>query len=127
LTNAWPPLQEILVTGLENTRNIKAIDIAKSLVDKWLKNVYKSYEDSGQKMFEKYDVIRIGFPGGGGEYDVQEGFGWSNGVLLHFLSKYPEMRFDNNNKDLGSNGLSINSTSCLFQTFFSLIAARLMS
>ena len=25
---------------------------------------------------------------GGGEYDVQLGFGWSNGIILNFLDKY---------------------------------------
>ena len=57
--NAWPPLQELIVTGLENTEEPKAIEIAKNLVHKWLFNVYESYDDSGQKMFEKYDVQRV--------------------------------------------------------------------
>ena len=57
--NAWPPLQELIVTGLENTEEPKAIEIAKNLVHKWLYNVYESYDDSGQKMFEKYDVQRV--------------------------------------------------------------------
>ena len=34
---------------------------------------------------------QIGLPGGGGEYEVQEGFGWSNGVLLHFLNNYNDL------------------------------------
>ena len=42
-------------------------------------------------MFEKYDVEQVGLPGGGGEYEVQEGFGWSNGVILEFLRKYPDL------------------------------------
>jgi hypothetical protein len=36
-------------------------------------------------MFEKHDAHKLGAPGDGGEYDVQDGFGWSNGVLLSFL------------------------------------------
>ena len=47
------------MTGLENTEEPKAIEIAKNLVHKWLYNVYESYDDSGQKMFEKYDVQRV--------------------------------------------------------------------
>lgn len=39
-------------------------------------------------MFEKYDVTTRGIPGGGGEYVVQDGFGWTNGVALHFLQMY---------------------------------------
>lgn len=30
----------------------------------------------------------MGQPGGGGEYIVQEGFGWTNGVLLWILNRY---------------------------------------
>ena len=46
-------------------------------------------------MFEKYDVEQVGLPGGGGEYEEQEGFGWSNGVILHFLQKYPDLSLNN--------------------------------
>ena len=38
--------------------------------------------------FFKYDVTVIGLPGGGGEYDVQLGFGWTNGVALELLKMY---------------------------------------
>ena len=30
----------------------------------------------------KYDVNGAGAAGGGGEYEVQTGFGWSNGVVI---------------------------------------------
>ena len=33
-------------------------------------------------MFEKYNVVDSGSAGGGGEYDVQTGFGWTNGVVI---------------------------------------------
>ena len=40
-------------------------------------------------MMEKYDVgQRSGQAGGGGEYEVQVGFGWTNGVALELLDKY---------------------------------------
>lgn len=39
-------------------------------------------------MHEKYDVREIGRCGGGGEYEPQVGFGWSNGVLLVLLENY---------------------------------------
>ena len=38
--------------------------------------------------FEKMDAERPGEPGGEGEYKVQTGFGWSNGVVLQFLQEY---------------------------------------
>jgi alpha,alpha-trehalase len=40
-------------------------------------------------MHEKYDVTAAdGGIGGGGEYQPQVGFGWSNGVVLDFLAHY---------------------------------------
>jgi hypothetical protein len=38
--------------------------------------------------FEKYDAGVPGRPGGDGEYPVQTGFGWSNGVVLMLLEEY---------------------------------------
>lgn len=40
------------------------------------------------QIFEKYHAQLIGEPGGGGEYIVQEGFGWSNGVILWCLREF---------------------------------------
>ena len=34
---------------------------------------------------EKYDVSSTGTGGGGGEYPLQDGFGWTNGVTLKML------------------------------------------
>ena len=39
-------------------------------------------------MFEKYDARVVGIAGDGGEYDVQEGFGWTNGVALRLFADY---------------------------------------
>lgn len=39
-------------------------------------------------MFQ-YDAENPGKFGGGGEYTVQAGFGWTNGVVLEFLNTYP--------------------------------------
>ncbi|MEO6039840.1 MAG: trehalase family glycosidase, partial [Saprospiraceae bacterium] len=39
------------------------------------------------KMMEKYDVFGGGGAGGGGEYPNQDGFGWTNGVLLAMLEE----------------------------------------
>lgn len=35
-------------------------------------------------MFEKFNTTDVNAAGGGGEYDVVVGFGWSNGVALYF-------------------------------------------
>lgn len=39
-------------------------------------------------MYEKYNATLLGVGGSGGEYDVQIGFGWSNGVALYYLDYY---------------------------------------
>lgn len=36
----------------------------------------------------QYSAEELGGYGGGGEYEIQLGFGWSNGVILQFLSEY---------------------------------------
>ncbi|XP_072281547.1 trehalase [Pyxicephalus adspersus] len=85
--NAWPPLQHIVIEGLEKSQSSKAKEIAFRLAQKWVivnYNAYKKYH----AMFEKYDVEGDGKPGGGGEYEVQLGFGWSNGVILQLLDLY---------------------------------------
>jgi alpha,alpha-trehalase len=38
---------------------------------------------------EKYDVVTIGRSGGGGEYPLQDGFGWTNGVMRKLMALYP--------------------------------------
>ncbi|KZS20820.1 Trehalase [Daphnia magna] len=87
--NGWPPLQHMLVVGLENTGDPRAKALAFKLAQKWLINNYDAYQQSmPNAMFEKYDVTVVGLPGGGGEYDVQLGFGWTNGVIMDFLNIY---------------------------------------
>jgi len=39
-------------------------------------------------MFEKYNATVEGAAGGGGEYAVQEGFGWTNGLVLEWLYRF---------------------------------------
>lgn len=76
--NGWAPLQWIVFLGLSRY----AIDKqARDGANRWLENVLSVYESTG-RMMEKYDVESPGRPAAGGEYDVQEGFGWSNGVYL---------------------------------------------
>ncbi|CAH1958817.1 unnamed protein product [Acanthoscelides obtectus] len=87
LPNAWPPLQDILITGLANTGNEHAKKIAETFAKRWVRANIKGYTDT-QEMFEKYDAEQPGKYGGGGEYNVQSGFGWTNGVALQFIKKY---------------------------------------
>lgn len=42
-------------------------------------------------MFEKFSNLNVDSSGSGGEYTVQMGFGWTNGVLLWVAANYGEM------------------------------------
>jgi len=81
--NGWAPLQWMSYQGL---RNYKLNKLAEVIADRWIKNNIRVYENTG-KMVEKYNVSDITLKAGGGEYPVQDGFGWSNGVLLRLLNE----------------------------------------
>jgi len=90
--NAWSPLQYFLIEGLQNINSSVARKFAFRLTQKWITTNYCAWNSTGGVdggiMFEKYDATRIGVPGHGGEYHVQAGFGWTNGVALHFLQEF---------------------------------------
>lgn len=88
--NAWPPLQEIAIIGLDATEDHKAQEIAREYSMRWVQSNQLGFLQTG-KMFEKYDSVIPGHSGGGGEYTVQTGFGWSNGVVLSFLDAHPDI------------------------------------
>jgi alpha,alpha-trehalase len=64
-----------------------ANEIAEKLAKKWLQSNLKSYQKDGV-MYEKYDAEKPGQPAGGGEYEVQTGFGWSNGENLVLIDTF---------------------------------------
>ncbi len=76
--NGWAPLQWMTVKGLDNYgHKTLALDIA----NRWVAINEKVYKNTG-KFVEKYNVEDMSLEAGGGEYPVQDGFGWSNGVYL---------------------------------------------
>ncbi|MDF7760260.1 alpha,alpha-trehalase [Kosakonia cowanii] len=79
--NGWAPLQWVATAGLQNYDHQK---LAMSVSWRFLTNVQHTY-DREQKLVEKYDVSSTGTGGGGGEYPLQDGFGWTNGVTLKML------------------------------------------
>jgi len=85
--NAWPPLQHILVAGLLKTENADARKMALTIARRYTDGAIFSCPDGAEvcNMFEKYNVNDIGSAGGGGEYEVQTGFGWTNGVIIDFM------------------------------------------
>ncbi|KAK4872290.1 hypothetical protein RN001_016414 [Aquatica leii] len=85
--NAWPPLQHMMVVGLYETGNDAAQRVAFEMAQTWIRSNYKSFNQT-HTMFEKYDATVVGVSGGGGEYDIQWGFGWTNGVILDFLDRF---------------------------------------
>jgi len=85
--NAWAPLQHMIIEGLATLNSEKANKMAIDISRRWLKSNYVAFEETGH-MVEKYDARYCGKVGGGGEYNTQTGFGWTNGVALTLLHKY---------------------------------------
>ena len=84
--NGWAPLQWIAIEGLDAYGEA---ELARTIAERWVMTVETAYRETG-KMLEKYDVEDLR-PGGGGEYPLQDGFGWTNGVTRALLAKYPEL------------------------------------
>jgi alpha,alpha-trehalase len=82
--NGWAPLQWIAVEGLER---YGAKALARDVGNRFLSSVEAVYAAEG-KLVEKYDVEAGATGGGGGEYPLQDGFGWTNGVTLMLLDRY---------------------------------------
>jgi alpha,alpha-trehalase len=85
--NGWAPLQWIGVAGL---RRYDEPELARQIGTRFLGLVTALYARS-QKLVEKY-ALESGAAegGGGGEYPLQDGFGWTNGVSVMLLELYSE-------------------------------------
>jgi alpha,alpha-trehalase len=81
--NGWAPLQWMAIQG---SRRYGRPDLADMAADRWLALVRRTYRRTGRLM-EKYDVVDLSRPAGGGEYPAQDGFGWTNGVTLRLLAE----------------------------------------
>ncbi|KAK9788944.1 putative Trehalase [Seiridium cardinale] len=112
--NVWPPLMHILMQGLLNTPAtfgeddpyyIETQDLALGLAQRYLDSTFCTWRATGGStdgepqlhgftssdvgiMFEKYGDNSTNAVGGGGEYEVVEGFGWSNGVLIWVVDTF---------------------------------------
>ncbi len=80
--NGWAPLQWMAVAGLSRYGFTQT---ATTIAQRWTMLNEKVFANTG-KMLEKYNVENTDLPGGGGEYPVQDGFGWTNGVYLALQS-----------------------------------------
>ena len=81
--NGWAPLQWIVYRGLTNYGYRKE---AVAGARRWIDNNLKVYQSVGA-LVEKYNVEQPGVLAGGGEYELQDGFGWTNAVLLRLMDE----------------------------------------
>lgn len=84
--NGWAPLQWIAIDGL---RRHGETELAATIAERWVTENARVYCRTG-KLVEKYNVNDAG-AGAGGEYPVQDGFGWTNAVLIKLLAIYPAL------------------------------------
>ncbi|MGH8178838.1 MAG: alpha,alpha-trehalase TreF [Steroidobacter sp.] len=84
--NGWAPLQWIAIQGLKNYGEEQ---LAGVIAQRWVARNLEVFRSTG-KLVEKYDVSGSA-EGGGGEYPLQDGFGWTNGVLRKLLAMYPAL------------------------------------
>ncbi|KAL7033047.1 hypothetical protein ACKWTF_007471 [Chironomus riparius] len=85
--NSWAPMQHMIILGLDNLEDSRTSSLAITWAERWIQSNFIAFEKTGN-MYEKYIATELGGFGGGGEYEVQTGFGWSNGVILDLLDKY---------------------------------------
>jgi alpha,alpha-trehalase len=86
--NGWAPLQWMAIEGFRRYGNN---ELASTIARRWVAQNLAVFDATG-KLVEKYDVTAAGpAAAGGGEYPLQDGFGWTNGVLRALLERYPEL------------------------------------
>ncbi|AGH42769.1 alpha,alpha-trehalase TreF [Paraglaciecola psychrophila] len=78
--NGWAPLQYFAVVGL---MNYGFAPLSVTIMNRWMTTVEQQFI-TDNNMMEKYNVQHSQRVAQGGEYEVQHGFGWTNGVSLAF-------------------------------------------
>lgn len=76
--NGWAPLQYMAVKGLEKYGQD---ELAHTIAKRWTGLNQQVYKQT-YRLVEKYNVMEGDGLGSGGEYLLQDGFGWTNGVYL---------------------------------------------
>jgi alpha,alpha-trehalase len=87
--NGWAPLQWLAIGGCARY-GLHAL--ADDIRGRWLATVGSLYRREG-KLVEKYALQHTpagAVGGGGGEYPLQDGFGWTNGVTRRLLHEAPQ-------------------------------------
>lgn len=83
--NGWAPLQWMAVAGL---RHYGHDHLAREIALRWVALNQEVFRRTG-RLLEKYNVVDLSLPAGGGEYPTQDGFAWTNGVLMRLRQEYP--------------------------------------
>lgn len=86
--NGWAPLQWMAIAGLNNYNQQP---LAREISNRWSSLNVSVFKKTG-KLLEKYNVVDTTLIAGGGEYPNQDGFGWTNGVLLKLLKRQNEVK-----------------------------------
>ncbi len=74
--NGWAPLHYITIEGL---KRYGFDTLATTISQRWCETIEKNFQRHGV-VLEKYNVVTPLADVTGGEYEVQQGFGWTNGV-----------------------------------------------
>jgi alpha,alpha-trehalase len=82
--NVWAPNNWII-------HEVAPADEAREYATQWVHTTYCSWVKH-DALFEKYSSKTLGERGEGGEYKTQVGFGWTNGLALHYMRLYPDMK-----------------------------------
>lgn len=88
LPNGWAPLQWLAIGGFACSGQAA---LAHEIAHRWLVTVASLYQRE-YKLVEKYALQLTedgAVGGGGGEYPLQDGFGWTNGVVRRLLQEHP--------------------------------------
>jgi alpha,alpha-trehalase len=83
--NGWAPIQWMTIEGLNRYGER---ELAATIARRWIERNLAVFQATG-KLVEKYDVTSADATAGGGEYPLQDGFGWTNGVLRALLDAPP--------------------------------------
>ena len=87
-----------MCVGLLSTGSKAAEDLAFIIARNFTATALKGRCPQGElELYEKYDAS--GSAGGGGEYEVQTGFGWTNGVLVEFMALFGDRLLQEDDKE----------------------------
>lgn len=86
--NVWAPNQHSLISMLL-LDHVNERQLALNMARRFFNSVYAGWSSTGM-IFEKYSTHSPGERGSGGEYEVQSGFGWTNGVILNLIHTFKD-------------------------------------